>query len=305
MVIRFAKLLKNNHFFTNKLKILKKNLILRNMKCLHLCFLKKNSKMNLNLKGKTALVGGASKGIGKAVAIELSEMGANVILMARNEDSLSAVLGELDDSKGQKHHLLIADTSDEASLTNAINTLITLSPIHIFIHNTGGPKAGPATDADYKEFEAAFRSHLVSGHRIAQCLVPMMKKENYGRIISVISTSVKQPIEGLGVSNTIRAAVANWSKTMANELAAFNITVNNVLPGPTKTERLDAIHQAESVKKGISFEEAEQNRISKIPMGRFGEAHEVAAAVAFLASPAASFITGINIPVDGGLTKNL
>jgi len=261
--------------------------------------------MNLDLKGKTALVGGSSKGIGKAVAVELAQMGANIILMARNEASLNQVRSELDTSLGQKHSILIADTSDEMSLTKALHTLQSLSPIHIFIHNTGGPKGGPATEAQYSEFEAAFRSHLVSGHRIAQCLIPMMKQERFGRIVSIISTSVKQPIEGLGVSNTIRAAVANWSKTMANELAAFNITVNNVLPGPTKTERLDAIHEAEAQKKGISFEEAEQNRIAKIPMGRFGESHEVAAAVAFLASPAASFITGINIPVDGGLTKNL
>lgn len=260
--------------------------------------------MNLDLSNKNALVCGASKGIGRSIAFELAEMGANVTVASRNKELLEKLISELP-NHNQNHQYLLIDTSDIELLQKTIQEFATQNIIHILINNTGGPPGGPITEATPDAFLEAYKNHILASHIIATALIPKMKTEKYGRIINIISTSVKQPIDGLGVSNTTRAAMANWSKTMANELAEYGITVNNVLPGPTETERLLNIHKAESAKKGISFEDAENERKSKIPMKRFGKAEEVAAAAAFLASPAASFITGINLPVDGGLTRNL
>ena len=212
--------------------------------------------MNLSLIGKNALVGGSSQGIGKAAAIELALLGANVILLARNEQKLQEALTELDTSKGQTHSYLQADFADPAALKANIESFLqNHSPIHILINNTGGPAAGPASIASTEEFLSAFNNHLVCNHILVQAVIPGMKAEKYGRIINVISTSVKQPIPGLGVSNTIRGAVANWSKTLAGELASFGITVNNVLPGTTNTIRLQAIFENKAQKTGKSVEE--------------------------------------------------
>ena len=260
--------------------------------------------MNLDLINRNALVCGASKGIGRSIAFELANMGANVTVASRNEQKLKELVAELPNNH-QQHQFLVIDTSDSSALKSIIEKFAEENTIHILINNTGGPAGGPITEAKPDAFLEAYTNHIIASHIIASGLIPKMKSEKFGRIINIISTSVKQPIDGLGVSNTTRAAMANWAKTMANELAEFGITVNNVLPGPTETERLEAIHKAESAKKGITFEQAENDRKSKIPMKRFGKAEEVAAAAAFLASPAASFITGINLPVDGGLTRNL
>ena len=260
--------------------------------------------MKLDLSHKNALVCGASKGIGRAIAVELAAMGANVTVASRNETALIALVASLP-NQHQKHQYLVLDTNNTEQLQAQITRFASENDIHILINNTGGPAGGPIIEAEPQAFVQAFANHILASHVITKALIPSMKAAHYGRIINIISTSVKQPIDGLGVSNTTRAAMANWAKTMANELAPFGVTVNNVLPGPTDTERLTAIHQAESNKKGISIEAAENERKAKIPMGRFGTAEEVAAAAAFLASPAASFITGINLPVDGGITKNL
>jgi 3-oxoacyl-[acyl-carrier protein] reductase len=259
--------------------------------------------MDLNLKGKYALVCGSTQGIGKAAAIELALLGANVILMARNEEKLKTVLAELDHSKGQTHAFISADFSDADGLKKKIETYIQQYPaIHILVNNTGGPPAGLALAAPVNEFLQAFNNHLVCNHILVQALVPGMKAAKYGRIVNVISTSVKQPIPGLGVSNTIRAAVGNWSKTLATELAAFGITVNNVLPGAANTIRLQNIFENKAQKNGKSVEAVQQEMIAEIPAGRIAEPSEVANAIAFLASPAAAYITGINVPVDGGRT---
>ncbi len=260
--------------------------------------------MNLNLTNKNALVCGASKGIGRAIAMELAAMGANVTVSSRNEAVLQELVASLPNTQ-QKHQYLVLDTNNTAQLEESMARFVQSNEIHILINNTGGPAGGPIVEAEPQAFVQAFANHILASHVITKALIPAMKAAKYGRIINIISTSVKQPIDGLGVSNTTRAAMANWAKTMANELAPFGITVNNVLPGPTNTERLTDIHKAESAKKGISFEAAENDRKAKIPMGRFGTAEEVAAAAAFLASPSASFITGINLPVDGGITRNL
>ncbi len=263
--------------------------------------------MELNLNGKSAVVCGSTQGIGKAAAIELASMGAQVTLVARNAEKLKAVAAELPTPNGQQHGYLVADFDRPAQLRDALDRWMAehLHTIHILINNTGGPAGGAAHSADIEEYRAAFNQHLVCNHILVQALLPGMKASGYGRIINVISTSVKQPLDGLGVSNTIRGAVANWAKTLANELGGFGITVNNVLPGATETERLQSILQAKVEKTGISEAEAANQMLSSIPAKRFARPEEVAYAIAFLASPSASYINGINLPVDGGRTKSL
>lgn len=261
--------------------------------------------MNLDLKGKNALVCGSTQGIGKASALELAALGANVTLVARNEEKLKACLAELPTHPHQKHHYLVADFENPEQLKEKISKYTTSNRIHILVNNTGGPPAGLAINAKEEEFVKAFSNHLLCNHILVQACVEGMKSEKFGRIINIISTSVKVPLRNLGVSNTIRGAVANWAKTLSVELAPFGITVNNVLPGATMTGRLEAIIENKSQKTGVSFEEAKDEMINEIPAGRIGEAHEIAAAVAFLASPAAAYINGINLPVDGGRTGSL
>ena len=258
--------------------------------------------MNLDLKNKRAIVCGSTQGIGKAVAIELALLGANVTLIARNEEALNKTKAELDQSKGQQHDHICADFTQPEELRNKIQQYIAKNTVNILVNNTGGPAGGPIIDAKLEDFRQTFSNHLLCNHILVQAVVEGMKKSGYGRIINIISTSVKQPIKGLGVSNTIRAAVANWSKTLSIELAPFGITVNNVLPGATKTQRLISLLEVKSKKTGTSVSELEKEMLSEIPLNRFAEANEVANAVAFLASPAAAYINGINVPVDGGRT---
>ncbi len=262
--------------------------------------------MNLNFTNKTAVVCGSTQGIGKATALELAQNGANVILVARNEEKLIATVNELDTTNGQKHSYISADFSNPSELATKLDAYVAAGgDCHILLNNTGGPKGGPILDAAIEEFQNTFTQHLICNHILVQKLVPLMKKNGYGRIINVISTSVKQPLPNLGVSNTIRGAVGNWSKTLATELAPFNITVNNVLPGATNTIRLQGIAEAKSAKTNESVEDIFKEMASESPMGRIAEPEEVANAIVFLASPAASYINGINVPVDGGRTKSL
>ena len=258
--------------------------------------------MNLDLTGKNALVCGGSFSNTTAAAIELSRLGASVTLLARNADALHDTLHSLQHAEGQDHDFIIADTSHHVDLHQKITGLAAQKRIHIVVNNAGGPQAGPLLGADIVAFRQAFDQHLLAYHMIAQILVPGMKEVAWGRIINIISTSVKVPLHGLGVSNTLRAAVGNWSKTLANELAPFHITVNNVLPGATETERLNAIVSNKATRQGKTQEDIRKEMLDEIPMGRFGKPEEIAAAVAFLASPAAGYITGTQITVDGGRT---
>ena len=258
--------------------------------------------MELNLQNKNALVCGSTQGIGKATAILLAEEGANVTLIARNIDKLKAVLSELK-NENQCHNYLVADFSKPDELKKVLEK--SNLRFHILVNNTGGPAGGPIFNAKIEEFENAFTQHLKCNHILVQHLVPFMKTECYGRIINVISTSVKQPLDGLGVSNTIRGAVANWSKTLANELGEFGITVNNVLPGATNTGRLNEIISNKAKKTNSSIEDIETKMKNASPAKRFAKPEEIANAIVFLASEKASFINGINVPVDGGRTKSL
>ena len=261
--------------------------------------------MNLDLTKKNALVCGSTQGIGKASAIALADLGANVTLIARNEEKLKAVLAELP-NKYQNHNYIVADfTKPEEVGQKVADNLKNIGTYHILINNTGGPAGGPVFSADINDFEKAFTQHLKCNHILAQTVVPAMKEADFGRIINVISTSVKQPLDGLGVSNTIRGAVANWSKTLANELGEYGITVNNVLPGATSTERLSEIITNKAQKTGKSVEDISRAMKNGIPAKRFAQPGEIANVVAFLASEAAAYINGINVPVDGGRTKSL
>ena len=258
--------------------------------------------MDLNLKNKNALVCGSTQGIGKSTAILLAEEGVNVTLIARNEEKLKAVLAELPNNN-QSHSYLIADFSKPNELKKVLEA--SQLQFHILVNNTGGPAGGPIFNAKIEEFESAFTQHLKCNHILVQAVVPFMKTKCFGRIINVISTSVKQPLDGLGVSNTIRGAVASWSKTLANELGEFGITVNNVLPGATGTGRLEEIINNKANKTGKSFDEIAETMKNASPAKRFAKPEEVAAAIVFLTSEQASYINGINIPVDGGRTKSL
>jgi 3-oxoacyl-[acyl-carrier protein] reductase len=262
--------------------------------------------MNLDLTGKTAIVCGSTQGIGRATATELALLGANVTLIARNEEKLKETVANLPKKKAQKHRYLVADFTNSKQLKAKIEKYILKFPeVHILINNTGGPSGGAIIDAAIEQFEQVFAQHLICNQILVQAVVPSMKATGFGRIVNIISTSVKQPIVGLGVSNTIRWAVASWAKTLSLELGKFGITVNNVLPGFTVTGRLAQVNKMRAEATGVSVEEVEKQLIKDIPIGRFATAEEVAAAAAFLCTPAAASINGINIPVDGGKTGSL
>ncbi len=257
--------------------------------------------MDLNLTGKNAIVCGSTQGLGLASAMELALLGANVTLMARDENKLKDAVKNLATEYGQQHDYIVADFQYPEIVESAINNYLTGNrSVNILVNNTGGPKGGNAVDATPEEFLQAFNSHLICNHILVKAVLPSMKASGYGRIVNIISTSVKEPIPGLAVSNTIRAAVASWAKTLANELGQFGITVNNVLPGYTRTARYDAIVKNKMAETQKKEDEIEADFVTQIPMRKIGTPGEFGAAVAFLCSPAASYITGINLPVDGG-----
>ena len=253
-----------------------------------------------DLAGKTALVCGSTRGIGLACAMELARRGAVVTLAARDEQALERTRAELSTDAGQTHGHVCIDFNDAAGLKQTIvRHLDAVGPANILVNNTGGPPSGPIVEAGPEAFEEAFSKHLICYQILARATLGGMKESGYGRIVNIVSTSVFQPIKGLGVSNTIRAAVANWAKTWATEVAPFGITVNNVLPGYTDTTRLQSLFRAKAERAGVSPQQIERETIAAIPMGRLASPNEIAAAVGFLASPAASYVSGVNLPVDG------
>lgn len=261
--------------------------------------------MNISLQNKTALICGSTQGIGLAIAQTLAALGANCVLLARNEEALKAAVQTLDISLQQQHSYLVADFTNPAQVKDMVDACVATTTIHILINNTGGPAAGPITEAKPESFEKAFQQHIVNNQLLTTAVVPGMKKDNYGRVINIISTSVKIPIANLGVSNTIRGAVASWAKTMANELGQFNITVNNILPGSTNTARITGLINYIAENSNTPAEQVEARMKNEIPMKRFAQPEEVANVAAFLASPAASYVNGVSIPVDGGKTGSI
>lgn len=263
--------------------------------------------MRIDLTGKNALVCGGSKGIGAASAHLLAQAGANVVLMARDETRLKQTYQLLDHSLGQQHGYIVADFSEPTNVVEKVKAYMEYrrAGFDILLNNTGGPKPALLLDDESEKLELAFRQHILVGQALAQLLVPGMKGKAFGRIINIISTSVKAPIPGLGTSNVIRGAMASWSKTLATELAPFGITVNNVLPGSTDTDRIRSMVAQQVTQSGKSREEVVRDMESQIPVGRFARPEEIAAAVVFLASREAAYVTGINLPVDGGRTPCL
>lgn len=258
--------------------------------------------MNISLTGKTAIICGSSQGIGLATAITLSKLGANCFLIARNKMRLQKALNQLSVEQNQTHQYFVADFNCPDEVQLIIQKIISKNAVDILINNTGGPADGPLLEADLHSFIQAFQQHLINNHQLVQAVLPTMIKRNYGRIVNVISTSVKTPLPNLGVSNTIRGAVAAWAKSLSNEIGATNVTVNNVLPGLTDTARLDQLAEKIMQKQGISKEEAKTNMANAIPLKRLGKPEEIAQVIAFLASPSASYVNGTSIPVDGGRT---
>lgn len=258
----------------------------------------------LRLEGRRALVCGASEGIGRAAAYALASAGASVLALSRRADRLQALLSELPSSApGQRHEALSADLDQPEALHDRLCAAVAEAPVEIVIHNSGGPPPGPAHRAPAEEYERAFRRHLIAGQVILGLVLPGMRSRGYGRWVNVISTSVREPIPDLGVSNTVRAAVAAWAKTLSAELAPYGITVNSVLPGYTATGRLERLIAERAAKSGQSPEQVAEAWRATIPLGRFARPEEIAAVIAFLCTPAASYLTGQAIAVDGGRTR--
>ncbi len=255
------------------------------------------------LTGRRALVCGGSRGIGRACAIELARRGGEVTVVSRTEATLRDTVSGLDTEASQSHAYVCADSSDPVAYASKIAEHIQSSgPMHILVNNTGGPPAGLLIDAKPDQLAGAFANHVLCNQLLVQTVLEGMKQAGYGRIINIISTSVITPIKGLGVSNTIRGAVANWGRTLAGELGPLGITVNNVLPGYFATDRLMSLFEIRAESAGMSVQEITQDAVEEIPLHRLGDPAEIGAVVAFLASPAASYLTGVNLPVDGGRT---
>lgn len=262
--------------------------------------------MDFNLKGRHALVCGASQGIGRATAQALAALGASVTVVARDAAALAQVVAELPTSVGQQHGHLAADFDRPEELRAALSERLPgLAPVTLLVNNSGGPAGGPAYAAASTDFEAAFRRHLVCNQLLVQAVLPAMQGARYGRIVNVISTSVREPIRNLGVSNTVRGAVASWAKTLSAELGPWGITVNNVLPGFTTTQRLAQLFATRAQRAGKPLAEVEAEALAEIPLGRFAAPAEIADAIAFLCTPSAGYITGVSLPVDGGRLRGI
>jgi 3-oxoacyl-[acyl-carrier protein] reductase len=239
------------------------------------------------------------------VATELAWSGANVVILSRNEEKLRKAIEQLDTSKGQTHSYIVADLAAPETVRAVVSNVVHGKAFHILVNNAGGPPSAPLIETNASEIERAFRTHVISSHLLVQTLVEGMKREGFGRIVNILSTSVKQPINGLGISNLVRAAMANWAKTLANEISDSGITINNVLPGFINTDRMSYLIDKQATDQNRGKDEILRKTVAGIPAGRIGEPLELAAAVAFLCSPAAAYINGINLPVDGGRTASL
>ena len=257
--------------------------------------------IDFSLAGRHSVVCGSTQGIGRAIAEAFAAAGSSVTLVGRNEDGLEQVRSALTDADGQRHRTLCVDFSDWRAVQVAADRhAAEHGPVHVLINNTGGPAAGFAVDAEPTDFLKGFEMHLACGQSLVQAFAPGMREAGYGRVINIISTSVVTPIKGLGVSNTIRGAVANWGRTLAVELGGFGITVNNILPGFTDTARLSSLFEGKARRGGTTVDDVRSQAVAGIPTGRIGEPAEIAAAALFLASPAGGYVNGVNLPVDGG-----
>ena len=244
------------------------------------------------LKGMRAVVCGASKGIGRATAEMLAACGADVIALSRSAPEISGVRS------------MSLDLEDAAAIEKTISGILVAGPIHILVNNAGGPPGGPLLDNEIEDFEAPFKRHLHAAHRITQMVVPAMQEAGMGRIVNIISTSVREPIPNIGLSNTLRGAMASWAKSLSQELPA-SITINNVLPGFTDTGRLDSLADSIHEKTGRSKEDIHDTWMSQVPIGRLIDPMETASAIAFLCLPQSGGIRGVSLAVDGGRLRSI
>ena len=261
--------------------------------------------MDLDLNGRHALVCGGSDGIGRAAAHELALLGADVTVLARREEALREVAATLPKSGGQQHGWIAGDVSQTDALRAQVEALANGKPVHILVNNTGGPPGGPAHQAQPAAFLDAFSKHLIANQALVQALLPGMRAAAWGRIVNIISTSVKEPIVGLGVSNTVRGAVASWAKTLSRELAPMGVTVNNVLPGFTDTGRIAQLVHDRAQASGESEAAVADGMRKLVPLGRFARPEEIGGVIAFLCSPAAGYVNGVSLAVDGGRTYSI
>ena len=259
--------------------------------------------MDIVLTGKKALVGGSTRGLGKAVAMQLAECGAEVTLLARNEEKLKAALADLPVPAGQKHGFLAADFSDFDSFQRVVSGYFANRGTDILVNNTHGPAAGGVTEKSIADYQAAFDTLFKTVVFLTSAALPSMQKNGFGRIINISSLSIRQPIPHLALSNIIRPAVSAWAKSLSSEVARYGITVNNILTGYFDTERINEIYSGQALKLGITLEEHKARMARDVPARRFGKPEEYGYLAAFLASEQAAYITGANIPIDGGLTK--
>lgn len=261
--------------------------------------------MDLGLTGKTALVLGASRGLGAAIARALAREGAEVVGGARSAERIAAWAEEWEDSARLRIRGVAVDLGDRASVNRLANDLLTRGGVDIMINNSGGPPPGPVTEIEPDAWLRQFESMAANLFELTRRLLPPMRERRWGRILTIASSGIEQPIPNLGLSNALRAAVAGWSKTLAHELAPFGITVNLVLPGRIATERVAELDRAAAERQGNTVAEIEEASRATIPVGRYGSPDELAAVVAFLAGRQASYVTGSKIRVDGGLIRSV
>ena len=261
--------------------------------------------MKINLNGKKALVGGSSRGLGFAVAKQLALSGASVTLMSRNEKKLKEIVANLENETKVKHNYLIVDFNNFDSYKKIISTFLSSNPIDILVNNTQGPKPGDVESLSIDDYQNAFDLLFKSVVHTTSVALPYMKKNSWGRVLNMVSISVKEPLSYLALSNTIRGSVVTWAKTLANDVACDNITVNNILTGYFKTERIEELNFEKAKKLNISIDQVFDTMKNQVPMKRIGNPEEFGYLASFLCSDKASYITGINIPIDGGLIKSL
>ena len=261
--------------------------------------------MKINLNGKKALVGGSSRGLGFAVAKQLALSGASVTLMSRNEKKLKEIVANLENETKVKHNYLIVDFNNFDSYKKIISTFLSNNPIDILVNNTQGPKPGDVESLSIDDYQNAFDLLFKSVVHTTSVALPYMKKNSWGRVLNMVSISIKEPLSYLALSNTIRGSVVTWAKTLANDVACDNITVNNILTGYFKTERIEELNFEKAKKLNISIDQVFDTMKNQVPMKRIGNPEEFGYLASFLCSDKASYITGINIPIDGGLIKSL
>ena len=261
--------------------------------------------MNISLNGKNALVGGSTSGIGKAIAIQLAASGARVTLMSRSEEKLLTVQAELANHKGQQHQILVVDFNDFEAYKKVISEYFTTNTIDILVNNTQGPTAGTALEKDVTDYQQAFDLLFKTVVFTTELALKSMRQNKWGRVINVASVSVKEPLSYLVLSNSIRAAVVTWAKSLANEVGSDHITVNSILTGYFDTERIASLNSEKAKEQGISDDEVLKQMEAKVPVRRIGKPEEYGFLVSFLASEKADYITGTQIPIDGGLLNAL